>query len=80
MMCEKQMSVENLLQDIKNFQNLPKSDRKGVFEVMYSMLSKIEDNFGQDSQRYKAYLVGIRAIDALHHLAKDNVFLTIEEK
>lgn len=74
------MSVENLLKDIRTFQNILSSDRKSVFATMYSMLQKIEDDFGINSDRYKAYLAGLRAIDALHHLAKDQLFLQVEEK
>lgn len=67
------MTPQELICDIEKFQKLSNRERKLAFETLYSVLNKIDNQ--SDSERYRVCLCAIRAIDAMHHLAKDDIYL-----
>lgn len=71
---------ELLLSDVLNFQRLSRSRRKSVVGFLFPLRQKIEDDYGCSSEQYKDYLLGLRALDALHHLAGDDLFLAIDDQ
>ncbi len=74
------MKKEELLSDILNFQKLSRSKRKTAIGFLFPLRQRIEDDYGIDSEQYKDYLIGLRALDALHHLAGYDLFLTIDDQ
>ncbi len=71
------ISHEQLWRDILAFQILPSSERKFVVSKVIALLTQIEIEHGLDSQKYKNFLIAVRALDALHHLAKDTKLIEV---
>lgn len=74
------MKKEELLSDVLKFQQSNSTRRKTAIAFLFPLLQKIEDDYGINSEQYKSYLMGLKALDALHHLAKDDLFLTIDDQ
>lgn len=74
------MKKEELLSDVLKFQQSSSTKRKTAIAFLFPLLQKVEDDYGINSEQYKSYLTGLKALDALHHLAKDDLFLSIDDQ
>lgn len=45
--------------------------RKWVISQFFDLRRIVEHDYREESQKIEDYLIGLRAIDALHHLSKD---------
>ena len=73
------MSIKSkdLLQDILDFQQSSSNERKTSIASCFGLLDKTGKEWGDDSEKYKNMLKAIKALDALHHLAKENILCNI---
>lgn len=64
-----------LIDDIAAFKKLENTRRKWVISQFFDLNSTIYGKFGTQAQKTSDFNIGLQAIDALHHLAKENPLL-----
>ena len=66
----------SLIEDIRAFEVLEPSRRKWVLSQLFDLRRIIEHDFKEEPHKIADFEVALRALDALHHLAKDGVLVS----